>query len=155
MMNDDVRETRRNRSKIIRFVRDYFDEHGFLEVETPMLHNIYGGAAAKPFTTYHNDLDQELYLRVSPELYLKRLLVGGYTKVFEVNKSFRNESIDTTHNPEYTMLEAYQAFADYEDMMDLTEQVLAGAAKHIHGTTEVESDGDMIDFPPPRPRVPM
>ena len=155
MMNDDVRETLRNRSKIIRFVRDYFDEHGFLEVETPMLHNIYGGAAAKPFTTYHNDLDQELYLRVSPELYLKRLLVGGYTKVFEVNKSFRNESIDTTHNPEYTMLEAYQAFADYEDMMDITEQVFAGAAKHIHGTTEVEYDGDMIDFAPPWPRVTM
>ncbi len=155
MMNEEPRKTLRQRTEIVQYVRNHLRQRDFLEVDTPVLHNMYGGAAAKPFKTYHNDLNQEVYLRVSPELYLKKLLIGGYTKVFEISKCFRNESIDATHNPEFTQMEVYQAFADYEDMMDLTEEVFAGAAKHIHGTTEVEYDGDLIDFAPPWPRVTM
>lgn len=155
MMNDETRSTFAKRTEILRFVRNYLDSNDFLEVETPLLHSIYGGAAAEPFTTHHNDLGENLFLRISPELYLKRLLVGGYPRVYDINKNFRNESIDTTHNPEYTMLEAYQAYADYEDMMQLTESLFAGACEHIHGSTTTEYDGETIDFAPPWPRVTM
>lgn len=155
MMNDEPRRTLKQRAQLMQFIRSYLEEREFVAVDTPMLHSIYGGAAAKPFKTYHNDLDEELYLRVSPELYLKRLLVGGLPRVYEVNKSFRNESIDSTHNPEYTMLEVYQAYADYEDMMTVMEELYAGAAKALHGTTTVTYDGDELDFEPPWPRVTM
>lgn len=150
--NPDVRDTFIKRSLIIDHIRSYLHDRGFLEVETPMLQPIYGGAEARPFTTHHNTLDLDLFLRISPELYLKRLLVGGLERVFEINRNFRNEGISTKHNPEFTMLEIYQAYGDYEDMMDLTEGMTTSAIERIGGGY-VRRFGDMvIDFTPPWPR---
>lgn len=143
------------RSKIIASIRKAFVERGFIEVETPMLHPIPGGANARPFQTYHNALDMPLYMRIAPELYLKRLLVGGFDKVFEIGKNFRNEGISTKHNPEYTSLEAYQAFADYEDMMRLTESVISQVAQEVLGSTVIRFQGREIDLTPPWRRMSM
>ena len=122
-MSDETKETFRKRSKIIEEVRKFFVDHDFMEVETPMMHPIAGGATARPFVTHHNALDMELFMRIAPELYLKRLVVGGIERVFEINRNFRNEGISIKHNPEFTMLEFYMAYATYEDLMDLTEKL--------------------------------
>ncbi len=137
MMNPDVRETFKVRSKVIAFIRQFLNEHEFLEVETPMLHAIPGGASARPFVTHHNALDMDMFLRIAPELYLKRLVVGGFERVYEINRSFRNEGLSTRHNPEFTMLEFYQAYADYNDLMDLTETLLRQLAQSVMGTTRI------------------
>ncbi len=149
IMNDDSREIFKKRCQITSAIRRYFEEHGFLEVETPMLHPIMGGANAKPFVTHHNALDMDLYLRIAPELYLKRLVVGGFDRVFEIGRNFRNEGIDKSHNPEFTALEAYQAYADYNTMADLIPDLLAYVAKSVLGTTEVEFNGHKIDLGKP------
>lgn len=150
--NPDVRETFKQRSLIIDAVRRCLVDRGFFEVETPVLQPIYGGAAARPFTTHHNTLDMNLFLRISPELYLKRLLVGGMERVFEFARVFRNEGIDTSHNPEFTLLEIYQAYGDYNDMMDLTEAMVSAAIERIGGGYK-RPYGDLeIDFTPPWPR---
>src|SRR5690606_20220710 len=125
----------------------------FLEVETPMMQTIPGGASARPFVTHHNALDMDLYLRIAPELYLKRLVVGGFEKVFEINRNFRNEGLSTRHNPEFTMLEFYWGYADYNDLMDLTEQMLRGMAKEILGTEVFTSQGESFDFSQPFTRM--
>ncbi len=150
--NDESRERFIVRSRIISFIRSRLDSLGFLEVETPMLQSIYGGAAAKPFVTHHNALNMDLYLRISPETYLKRLLVGGMDRVYELNRSYRNEGIDTSHNPEFTMIEMYQAYADFTDMMVLVENLVADAAKAILGTTKINFAGHEIDVAAPWPR---
>ncbi len=150
--NDESRERFILRSRIISFVRSRLDSLGFIEVETPMLQPIYGGAAAKPFVTHHNALDMDLYLRISPETYLKRLLVGGLDKVYDLNRSFRNEGIDTSHNPEFTMVELYQAYADFTDMMALVENLVADAAKTLLGTTIIDFGGNAVDVKAPWPR---
>ena len=137
------------RTRIIATVRRYLDERGFLEVETPMMQALPGGAAARPFVTHHNALDLNLYLRISPELFLKRLLVGGMERVYEINRNFRNEGISTRHNPEFTMMEVYQAYADYNAMMDLTEGIFTTCCEAVHGDTKVTFDGEEIDFTPP------
>lgn len=156
MSNEVSRDTLRNRSVILKSIREYLNQQNFLEVETPMLHPIPGGAAARPFMTHHNALDMQLYLRIAPELYLKRLLVGGLTeRVYEINRSFRNEGISTRHNPEFTMLEAYQAYADYQDMMHLAENLIAHVIRTLHGTTKVTYDIHILDFTPPWPRKTM
>ncbi len=155
IVNPSVREVFITRSRILQAVRSFFVEKGFLEVETPMLHPIAGGAAARPFMTYHNALDMPLYLRIAPELYLKRLLVGGMEKVFEIGKVFRNEGISTRHNPEFTLLEAYQAYADYQDMMRLTEELYAYVAQTVLGTTRITFQGRELDLTPPWPRISM
>lgn len=149
IMNDDSREIFKKRCQITSAVRRYFEEHGFLEVETPMLHPIMGGANAKPFITHHNALDMDLYLRIAPELYLKRLVVGGFDRVFEIGRNFRNEGIDKSHNPEFTGLEAYQAYADYNTMADLIPDLLAYVAKSVLGTTVVNFAGHEIDLSKP------
>lgn len=146
IMNEPVRETFRVRTKAIKYIRDFLDARQFLEVETPMMHVIPGGAAAKPFVTFHNTLDMELFLRIAPELYLKRLVVGGFERVYEINRNFRNEGLSTRHNPEFTMIEFYQAYADHNDLMNLTEELLRGLALHILGTTEVPYQGEVYDF---------
>jgi len=151
--NPSVQSVFRTRSSIIRQMRRFFDERGFLEVETPMMHPIAGGAAAKPFTTHHNVLDQRLYLRIAPELYLKRLLVGGVDKVYELNKNFRNEGISTRHNPEFTMIEFYQAYARYEDFMALTEELLCGIVQELFGTLRISYQGQEVDFTRPWKRM--
>lgn len=133
IVNERSREVFRTRSRIITFLRRFMDERGFLEVETPMMHHIPGGAAARPFVTHHNTLDLDLYLRVAPELFLKRLVVGGFERVYEINRNFRNEGISTRHNPEFTMMEFYQAYADYNDLMDLTEIMMRELADHVLG----------------------
>lgn len=138
IVNRDVKETFLKRNKIMNELRSFLNNRGFLEVETPMMHPILGGAAARPFITHHNALDMELYLRIAPELYLKRLIVGGFDRVYEVNRNFRNEGISTRHNPEFTMMELYQAYADFNDMMNLTEGVISHLAKEVLGTTTVE-----------------
>ncbi|MCC8191375.1 MAG: lysine--tRNA ligase [Planctomycetes bacterium] len=150
--NEESRERFILRSRIISFIRHFLDDRGFLEVETPMLQSIYGGAAARPFITHHNALDMELYLRISPETYLKRLLVGGMDRVYELNRNFRNEGIDTSHNPEFTMIEIYQAYADFTDMMTLLETLVAEAATTLLGTTRIAFDGREIDVAAPWPR---
>ena len=150
--NEESRERFILRSRIIGFVRGRLDSLGFLEVETPMLQSIYGGAAARPFVTRHNALDMDLYLRISPETYLKRLLVGGLDRVYDMNRSFRNEGIDTSHNPEFTMVELYQAYADYTDMMELIENMVADAAQTLLGTTVISFAGHEIDVKAPWPR---
>ena len=150
--NEDSRERFILRSRIISAVRRYLDERGFLEVETPMLQSIYGGAAAKPFITHHNALDMDLYLRISPETYLKRLLVGGLDRVYELNRNFRNEGIDTSHNPEFTMIEIYQAYADFQDMMTLMENLVSETALSLLGTTKISFEGKEIDVAAPWPR---
>ncbi len=155
IVNPDVKKVFIARSKIIRTIRNLLDNKGFLEVETPMMHPIAGGASARPFITYHNTLDMNLYLRIAPELYLKRLLVGGMEKVYEINRNFRNEGISTKHNPEFTMLELYQAYADYNDMMEITEQLVSQAAFQLLGTMEVEYQEEKINLAPPWRRLPM
>lgn len=152
IVNQEVRATFEKRFAIIAAIRRYMGEKDFLEVETPMLHPIPGGATARPFVTHHNALDMDLYLRIAPELYLKRLLVGGFSKVFELNRSFRNEGISVRHNPEFTMLEAYQAFTDLDGMMDLTEGIVAAAASAASDTLVIEYQGTRIDLTPPWPR---
>lgn len=141
IMNKEVRDTFIKRTKIIKLVRKFLDDRGFLEVETPIMHPILGGAAARPFITHHNTLDIDLYLRIAPELYLKKLIVGGFEKVYDLNRNFRNEGISTRHNPEFTMVELYQAHADFNDMMDLTENLITTIAKEINGTTDITYDG--------------
>jgi lysyl-tRNA synthetase class 2 len=153
IMNEVSREVFRTRSAIIDYIRRFLNERGFLEVETPMMQAIPGGAAARPFTTYHNALDMQLFLRIAPELYLKRLVVGGFEKVYEINRNFRNEGLSTRHNPEFTMLEFYEAYADYHDLMDLTETLLRGMARHLLGTTEFRYQGETYDFGRPFRRM--
>lgn len=155
IVNPDVRKTFILRSKIIKTMRDYLDSRGFIEVETPVLTPIAGGAAARPFITHHNALDIDLYMRIATELYLKRLIVGGFEKVYEIGKDFRNEGISIKHNPEFTMIELYQAYADYHDMMDLTEDMISHIAKEVLGTTKVIYQGEEIDLTPPWQRMTM
>ena len=143
------------RSQIVQGVREFFVRRGYLEVETPMMHPIPGGAAARPFVTQHNALDMQLYLRIAPELYLKRLVVGGFERVFEINRNFRNEGISTRHNPEFTMLEFYEAFQDYNYLMDLTEELLRELASKVQGTTTVDYQGTAIDLGKPFDRLTM
>jgi len=152
-VHPDVRQTFVLRARAIAFIRRFLDERGFLEVETPILQPLYGGASAQPFVTHHNALDVPLYLRIADELYLKRLLVGGIERVYEIGHDFRNEGMDRTHNPEFTMLELYQAYADYNDMMSLTEALMSGVVKHCLGTTVLERSGTRLDFSPPFLRV--
>jgi len=146
IVNEDSRRVFRQRSEIVRGIREYFDAHGFMEVETPMMQVIPGGASARPFVTHHNALDQDMYLRIAPELYLKRLVVGGFEKVYELNRNFRNEGLSTRHNPEFTMLEFYQAYARYQDLMDLTEDLFRQIAKRVLGSTVFTYQGVEIDF---------
>ncbi|MGL5981987.1 MAG: lysine--tRNA ligase, partial [Cetobacterium sp.] len=146
IMNREVKETFVKRVKIINGIREFLNVKGFLEVETPMMHPIVGGAAARPFITHHNALDMELYLRIAPELYLKRLVIGGFDKVYEINRNFRNEGMSTRHNPEFTMMELYQAYADYNDMMDLTESMFQYLATEVLGTTTIEYNGKEINL---------
>ena len=155
IVNPDVRDVFIKRSQIIKEIRQYLDGLGFLEVETPMMQPIAGGATARPFTTHHNALDMSLYLRVAPELYLKRLIVGGLEKVYEINRNFRNEGISTKHNPEFTMLELYQAYADYQVMMDLTEDLISSVAMKVNGSLIAQFEDQEIDFAPPWRRVTM
>ncbi|MCX8006629.1 MAG: lysine--tRNA ligase [Coriobacteriia bacterium] len=150
--NPEVRQTFEKRFAIISAIRRFMESQGFLEVETPMLHPIPGGAAARPFVTHHNALDMDLYLRIAPELYLKRLLVGGFERVFEINRSFRNEGISVRHNPEFTMLEAYEAFTDLQGMMRLAEGIVVAAAEAACGTLQIEYQGVQLDLTPPWPR---
>ncbi|MCL0107637.1 lysine--tRNA ligase [Peptococcaceae bacterium] len=155
IVNPDVRNTFIVRSRVMRSIRDFLDERGFLEIETPMMHPIAGGAAARPFVTHHNALDMDLFLRIAPELYLKRLLVGGFEKVYEINRNFRNEGISTRHNPEFTMLELYQAYADYTDMMNLTEELISSVSKEVLGTTSVHYMGNDVKLDAPWTRMTM
>jgi len=155
IVNEDVRRAFETRSKVVSAIRSGLEERGFIEVETPLLHPIPGGATAKPFITHHNVYDSDLYLRIAPELYLKRLIVGGFEKVYEIGRSFRNEGISTRHNPEFTMLEAYEAYADYEDIMRLTETLVAEVARRVFGTTAVTYQGKTIDLKEPWPRQPL
>jgi len=153
IVNDDVRKTFVTRSRILRDIRRFLDDKGFMEVETPMMQSIPGGAMARPFVTHHNTLDIDLYLRVAPELYLKRLLVGGFEKVYEVNRNFRNEGISTRHNPEFTMLELYQAYADYHDMMDITEELMNGLVTALHGREDIPYGDKTLNFKRPWKRL--
>ena len=149
IVNPKVREIFRTRTKILKLIRQYLDERGFMEVETPMMQVIPGGATAKPFETYHNALGMKLYLRIAPELYLKRLLVGGFERVYEINRNFRNEGISTQHNPEFTMLEFYMAYADYNDLFKITEDMFSYLAQEILGSQKVNYQGNEIDLTPP------
>jgi lysyl-tRNA synthetase class 2 len=144
--NLDSREVFVKRAKVLQALRQFFDERGYLEVETPMMQQIAGGATARPFKTHHNALDVDLFLRIAPELYLKRLVVGGFDRVYEINRNFRNEGVSTQHNPEFTMLEFYQAYANYQDMMQLTEELIESVARAVNGTTKVEFNGYTIDL---------
>lgn len=153
IMNEDSRRVFNIRTQTISFIRQYLTDAGFIEVETPMMQVIPGGAAARPFTTHHNALDMELFLRIAPELYLKRLVVGGIEQVFEINRNFRNEGLSTRHNPEFTMLEFYQAYANYEDLMNLTEDMVRQLAKAVVGTTSIEYQGDQFDLEKPFERM--
>ncbi len=153
IMNEAARETFQTRTRIINHIRQFLTERNFLEVETPMMQAIPGGATARPFSTYHNALDMEFYLRIAPELYLKRLVVGGFERVFEINRNFRNEGLSTRHNPEFTMLEFYEAYADYRDLMDLTEEMLRDTAEKIIGTTTINYQGEEYDFAKPFARM--
>jgi lysyl-tRNA synthetase, class II len=163
IVNPEVRETFHVRSRVISAIRNYLNERSFMEVETPMLQQIPGGATARPFITHHNALDQDMYLRIAPELYLKRLVVGGFERVYEINRNFRNEGLSTRHNPEFTMLEFYQAYANYEDLMNLTEDMLRIVSKTVLGTSEVkaterDTEGEVIketiyDFGKPFARI--
>ena len=155
IVNPEVKKVFVLRSKIIQAMRRYLDEQGFLEVETPTMHTIPGGASARPFITHHNALDIDLYMRIAPELHLKRLIVGGLEKVYEIGRVFRNEGISTRHNPEFTMIELYQAYADYHDMMNLTEKMIAHLAQEVLGTKKVMYQGTEIDLTPPWPRLTM
>ena len=154
-VNPEVRDTFRKRAKLIKSLRTFLDEHNFLEVETPILQPLYGGAAARPFTTHHNELDQDMYLRISFELYLKRLLVGNLERVYEIGRDFRNEGVSFKHNPEFTQLEFYWAYADYLQVMELTEQMVAYAAEQVTGSTKVTFGEHELEFKPPWKRVEM
>jgi lysyl-tRNA synthetase, class II len=153
IMNSDVRDNFLIRSQIVSTIREFLKERDFLEVETPMMQLIPGGADATPFTTHHNALNMDLYLRIAPELYLKRLVVGGFERVFEINRNFRNEGVSTQHNPEFTMLEFYQAYADYKDLMGLTEKMIRFVSKRINGTEQIVYQGNEIDFSGPWRRL--
>ncbi len=153
IVNPRTREIIRRRSRIIHFLREFLTARGFLEVETPMMQAIPGGATARPFETYHHALDMNLYLRIAPELYLKRLLVGGLERVFEINRNFRNEGISTNHNPEFTMLEFYEAYATYHELMNLTEEMIVGLLKEFNGDHRLEYGGRNLDFTPPWKRM--
>ncbi len=156
IMNEDVRETFKKRSLIVQELRNYLIKHGFLEVETPMLQTLAGGAAAKPFITHHNALDMPMFLRIAPELHLKRLMVGGLgEKLFEINRNFRNEGLSPKHNPEFTMLELYQAYVDYNEMMALIENMVSYVAKEVLGTMKINFQGNEIDLTPPWDRMTM
>ena len=155
IMSDASRAVFRTRSQVISTIRRFFDARQFLEVETPMMHPIPGGASARPFTTHHNSLDMELYLRVAPELYLKRLVVGGFERVYEISRIFRNEGLSSRHNPEFTMLEFYQAYATYEDAMDLTQELLLDVVVTVAGSSVIEFQDQQIDFGEPIRRVDM
>ncbi|MFH0703248.1 MAG: lysine--tRNA ligase [bacterium] len=156
IMNENIRHIFHKRSEIIQEIRDYLKAHSFLEVETPMLQTLAGGAAARPFVTHHNVLDIKMYLRIAPELYLKRLMVGGLSeKLFEINRNFRNEGISIKHNPEFTMLELYQAYVDYNEMMVLTENLISAVAEKVLGTSIIEYQGKNIDLTPPWQRATM
>jgi len=155
LVNERARNTFVIRTRLVSAIRRYLDERGFLEVETPVLQPIYGGAAARPFVTHHNELDADLYLRISDELYLKRLIIGGLDRVYEIGHDFRNEGVSTRHNPEFTQIEVYQAFADYNDMMCLTENVWHAAATEVLGTAKVPFQGQELDFTPPWRRLRM
>jgi lysyl-tRNA synthetase class 2 len=153
IMNGGTRETFRIRTRVIQFIRDYLNARGYLEVETPMMQVIPGGAVARPFVTHHNALDMQLFLRIAPELFLKRLVVGGLEKVYEINRNFRNEGLSTRHNPEFTMLEFYEAYADYHDLMDLTEHMLREMAEQVLGRTLIDYQGQGYDFGKPFARM--
>merc|ERR1719149_120614 len=158
--NPDTRRTFTIRSKIISYVRRFLDERGFLEVETPMMTQVCGGAAAKPFATHHNDLNVDMFMRIAPELSLKKLVVGGFDRVYEIGRQFRNEGIDLTHNPEFTSMEFYMAYADYEDLMNMAEELISGMVYAIHGTYKIKyqkAEGDEVelDWTPPWPRYPL
>ena len=155
IVNPQVKEVFVQRSRIISAIREFLDNRGFLEVETPILNTIAGGATARPFITHHNTLDIDMYLRIANELYLKRLIVGGFDRVYEIGRMFRNEGMDATHNPEYTAMELYQAYGDYEDMMEITENMVEHVAKKVKGTTVVEFDGEEIELKAPWKRIPM
>jgi len=151
----EVRQTFVTRSRVIAGIRRYLDSRGYLEVETPILQGTAGGAAARPFVTHHNTLDRQFYLRIAIELYLKRLVVGGFDRVYEIGRIFRNEGVSTKWNPEFTMLESYQAYADYNDIMDLVEQMVSSVADEVLGTTDIPYGDDVINFAPPWPRIPL
>jgi len=153
--NEHTRNTFLMRSKIVQAIREFFTRHDYLEVETPMMHPIPGGASAKPFVTHHNSLDMEMYLRIAPELYLKRLVVGGFEKVFEINRNFRNEGLSTRHNPEFTMIEFYEAYRDYNYLMDFTEALFAEVALKVLGTTAITYQGKELDLGKPFHRLTM
>ena len=155
IMNEDVREIFQRRAATIQYIRNYLVERRYLEVETPMMQPIPGGAVARPFETHHNALDIPLFLRIAPELYLKRLVVGGFERVFEINRNFRNEGVSTRHNPEFTMLEFYQAYATFEDLMDLTEDMLRGLMVEVTGSAKLSYQGDVLDFESPFARITM
>lgn len=155
IVNPEVKEVFKKRSSIVTTIRNFLDMNNFVEVETPVLQPIYGGAAARPFVTHHNTLDMDLYLRIADELYLKRLIVGGFDRVYEISKDFRNEGIDKTHNPEFTMLELYVAYKDYNWMMEFVEEMVENVAAKVYGKTEFEIDGTMIDFKGPWIRLSM
>ncbi len=154
-MNQETRDVFIKRSRIVSAMRRFLEKEGFMEVETPMMQPLPGGAEATPFRTWHNALSMELFLRIAPELYLKRLLVGGFDRVFEINRNFRNEGVSTNHNPEFTMVEFYQAYADFEDMMALTEKMFVDISKTVTGSEKTEYQGKTIDFSPGWPRVPL
>jgi lysyl-tRNA synthetase class II len=155
LSNPGVRDTFKKRTKLVKFIRDFLDARDFLEVETPMMHSLVSGAAARPFKTHHNTYDIPLFMRIAPELHLKRLVVGGFDRVYEINRNFRNEGVSTRHNPEFTMLEFYQAYATYEDLMDLTEQMISEASVAVNGTSVVKYGEHTIDFKKGWPRIPM
>lgn len=155
IVTPESRETFKKRVDIIRLMREFLSNRGFMEVETPMMQPVPGGATAKPFRTHHNALDMDLYLRVAPELYLKRLLVGGFERVFEINRNFRNEGLSTRHNPEFTMVEFYQAYATYHDMMDLTEHMISWICDEVNGSMEIEYQGTPVNLAPPWKRMTM
>jgi lysyl-tRNA synthetase class 2 len=151
--NEESREVFRVRTRMITYMRRFLDNAGFMEVETPVLQSLYGGASARPFMTHHNTLDQDLYLRIADELYLERLIVGGFERVYEIGHDFRNEGISIKHNPEFTMLEMYQAYADYNTMMDTLEAMVSGMVHEVHGSYKLIYQGQDLDFTPPWPRV--
>jgi len=155
LVNEDARRAALVRSRTVTAMRAFLDARDFIEVETPVLQPLYGGAAARPFETHHNTYDQDLYLRISDELYLKRLIVAGFDRVYEIGHNFRNEGVSRKHNPEFTMMECYQAYADYADMMDLSEEMVAEVAERVHGATRISYQGRTIDLTPPWPRVRM
>jgi lysyl-tRNA synthetase class 2 len=155
IVTPESRETFRKRVEIIKLVREYLSDRDFMEVETPMMQPVPGGATAKPFKTHHNALDMDLYLRIAPELYLKRLLVGGFERVFEINRNFRNEGLSTRHNPEFTMLEFYQAYATYEDLIDLTEEMISSICQKVNGTMNISYQGTEVNLSPPWKRLTM